>query len=77
VTEIRVEVPDALVASDLTWHVQERAEIFRGARHTVRFSVPPEDVDAALAAVRAWLVLRGLGSVVVELGEERLTLNGD
>jgi len=78
VTEIRVDVPDALAGSDLTWHLTDHAVVVEGedGRCSVRV-LPAAGVGRALSQIRNWVVLQRVDEVVVHVGDERYTLRPD
>jgi len=75
VTEIRVDVPDALTGSDLTWHLTDHAVVVEGedGGYCVRV-LAAAGVGRVLSQIRNWLVLQRVAEVVVHVGDERFTL---
>ena len=76
-SKICVTVPTAYWGTDLTWHLHEPASVIReNGRATV---VVETDLDPApvLMEVRHWVTYQGLGSVVVDVDGERVTLLAD
>ncbi len=69
--EVTVDVPDAFTGSDLTWHLDQPAELVESdGQWTVRIRASG-DVAHLLSAIRDWVVLRRLDQVVVHVGGQR------
>jgi hypothetical protein len=77
-TEIRVDVPDALTGSDLTWHLSDHAVVVEGdhGSYSVRVSATG-GVGKVLSQIRNWVLLQRVDEVVVHVGDERYTLRPD
>ena len=72
--EIRVEAPNAIAASDLTWHLTEHAEVTEiDGRHWVLIDAS-HGVLAVFSAIREWLVSQRLESVEVHVDGVRHTI---
>ena len=77
-TEIRVDVPDAMSGSDLTWHLSEHAELLENADGTYAVRVVVNgSVGSVLSQIRNWVVLQRVDEAIVHVGEERYTLRPD
>ena len=77
-TEIRVDVPDALTGSDLTWHLSDHAVMVDDGHGScsVRVSATA-GVGKVLSQIRNWVLLQRVDEVVVHVGDERYTLRPD
>ena len=74
-TEIRVDVPNPLTASDLTWHLTDHAVVVEGEDGGCSVRVlAGAGVNRVLSQIRNWVVLHRVDEVVVHVGEERYTL---
>ena len=74
-TEIRVDVPDALTGSDLTWHLSDHAIVVEGEHGSFSVRVlATASVGKVLSQIRNWVVLQRVEEVVVHVGDERYTL---
>ena len=73
--EITIVVPDALAASDLTWHLDASARVSQNAEgaYVVHVQVG-ENVKHVMADIRNWLKLNQVGAVVVHVGDDAHTL---
>ena len=76
--EIKVVVPDAFAASDLTWYLTESASVgvSDDGIYTVHVQAG-ENIRRVLAEIRVWLRLHHVASVVVHVADERSTLTPD
>jgi hypothetical protein len=76
-TEIRVDVPDALTGSDLTWHLTDHAVVEEGDGSCTVRVLASAGVGRVLSQIRNWVVTERVGEVVVHVGDERYTLRPD
>jgi hypothetical protein len=72
--EIRVVLPDAYAASDLTWFLNAAAHVSTSddGASEVRIQAG-ENVRHVLSDIRNWLKLHGVTPVVVHIGDEATT----
>jgi hypothetical protein len=73
--EIKVVVPDALAASDLTWFLDASARVSKNPDGVcVVYVQVGENVQHILSEIRNWLTLNHVGAVVVHVGDDSHTL---
>jgi hypothetical protein len=72
--EIRVVLPDAFAASDLTWFLNASAHVIPSddGASVVRIEAG-DSVQHVLADIRNWLKLHAVAPVVVHIGDEATT----
>jgi hypothetical protein len=69
--EIKVVVPDALAASDLTWFLDASARVSKNEDGGCVVHVQVgENLRYILAEIRKWLTLNDVGPVVVHVGDD-------
>jgi hypothetical protein len=73
--EIRVKAPNSILASELTWHLSEHAEIAEvDGIHWVVIDAS-HGVLPVFSSIREWLELRNLESVEVHVDGVRHTIH--
>lgn len=74
--EIRVVLPDAFAASDLTWFLNASARVSRSEDGASEVHIQAgENVRHILSDIQDWLKLHGVTPVVVHIGDEATTFN--
>lgn len=76
--EIKVVVPDAFAASDLTWYLDASARVSTDNDGVYTVSVQAgENVRRVVAEIRNWLTLHQVGPVTVHIGDVEDTVTSD
>jgi hypothetical protein len=69
--EIRVVLPDAFAASDLTWFLNASARVATSSDGATEVHIQAGgNVRHVLSEIQDWLKLRGVTPVVVHIGDE-------
>ena len=72
--EIKVVLPDAYAASDLTWFLNASARVSTSGEGSSEVHIQAGDnVRRVLSDIRDWLKLHGVTPVVVHVGDEATT----
>lgn len=67
--DIRVVVPDAFAASDLTWNLTASAHVYQeDGRHIVEIAADG-NVGQIVDQIRKWAIVSDIEPVVVHLGD--------
>jgi hypothetical protein len=73
--EIKIVVPDALAASDLTWYLDAASRVTKNPDGgCVVYVQVGENLNHVLSQVRNWLTLNQVGAVVVHVGDDVRTV---